>query len=337
MNDNEADALRALRTVMPASDAAYPILQGILGVVPASRWAFARVEQDGTFAALFCSNADGTQLTGLADELKRQRAKTPTGPRIAAMMGPLENFDSGIVLVFADPRTNYGILTLLRTAELGPFTSSEISMLALALDAMSDRLSFFRLHPNEQRSGSRREADVVAHTEGAFYVLDTDLQIVLAWSADDQRRAALTGLHTQIAARLPAVLETTVRDLTHGWSTDSVHNAGVARPVPFLVVRTEPLSGPAGLFIGVHVDRFRPPNSLSGASIRFHISPRELQVLTLIIDGNSLDEVAKQLSITSSTVQDHIKNMLTKTASSNRSELIGRILGWESTPKASQA
>jgi DNA-binding CsgD family transcriptional regulator len=167
--------------------------------------------------------------------------------------------------------------------------------------------------------------------DGAFYVLDADLQIVLAWNAEDQRRIALTGLHTRIAERLPTVLEETVRALTVGWSSDSVNQPGISRPVPFLVVRTQPMSGPAGLFIGVHIDRFQEPNSLTGAADRFHISPREVQVLALLLDGKHLDQIAKQLYITPSTVQDHIKSMLDKTKSRNRSELIARVLGWEST------
>ena len=163
-------------------------------------------------------------------------------------------------------------------------------------------------------------------------MLDGDLQIVLAWSAEDQRRIALTGLHTRIAERLPSVLEETVRELTSAWSSETGREPGFAHPVPFLVVRTQPMSGPSGLFIGVRIDHFQPPNSLTGPAARFHISPREVQVLALLLDGNRLEEIAKQLYITSSTVQDHIKSMLDKTGSRNRSELIARVLGWEASP-----
>lgn len=116
---------------------------------------------------------------------------------------------------------------------------------------------------------------------------------------------------------------------TSRWSSDSVNEPGISRPVPFLVVRTLPMSGPAGLFIGVRIDRSYEPNSLTGAADRFHFSPREVQVLALLFDGHQLDRVAEQLHITSSTVQDHVKSMLYKTESSNRSELIARVLGWE--------
>jgi DNA-binding CsgD family transcriptional regulator len=320
---------------MPDSDPAFPILSGILGIVPASRWSFARVDASGELISRYGSHGNGRELSGLTDEYHRQLVKAPVGPRIAATLGPLDEFASGITLLFADARAHFGILTLLRGEPLGPFTSSEISVLTLALDALSDRLSALRLQPLSKppdrvadRRAPRDEPD------GAFYVLDQDMQIVLAWSSEDQRRIALTGLHTRIAERLPILLENTVREMTTAWSDDAAGPARATLPVPFLVVRTQPMSGPAGLFIGVRIDRFVPPNSLTGAASRFHISPREVQVLALLLDGNHLDQIANQLSITSSTVQDHIKSMLDKTGSGNRSELIARVLGWESTPRA---
>jgi DNA-binding CsgD family transcriptional regulator len=220
---------------------------------------------------------------------------------------------------------------------MGPFRSSEIAMLTFALDAVSERFSGLRLQPLPRPDSRSHPTGTASEpSDGAFYVLDSDLQIVLAWNAEDRRRIALTGLHTRISERLPVVLEETVRALTLGWSSDSVNEPGIGRPVPFLVVRTQPMTGPAGLFIGVRIDRFQEPNSLTGAAVRFHISPREVQVLALLLDGNHLDRIAKQLNITSSTVQDHIKSMLDKTASGNRSELIARVLGWDSTPSAPQ-
>jgi DNA-binding CsgD family transcriptional regulator len=92
------------------------------------------------------------------------------------------------------------------------------------------------------------------------------------------------------------------------------------------------MTGPSGLFVGVRIDRFRPPNSLTTASTRFRISPREVQVLAMLLDGDHLDQISHELKITSSMVQDHIKSMLEKTESRNRSEMIARVLGWESAP-----
>jgi len=304
-----------------------------LEVVPASRWAFARLKADGDLEKLLESGAGGASLEKLEGELERQRADVRTGPRIAAALGPLSEYESGVTLLFADDRSTFGILTLLRTTELGSFTSAEIGMLTLALVSTSDRLSALRLHSADDARGhgGPREASPPATVEdGSFYILDRDLQIVLAWSAEDRERIAITGLQTRIANRLPVVFEETVRDLTEGWGALPEGQAsGVARPVPFLVVRTQPMSGPTGLFIGVHIDRYKTPNSLAGPAARYHISPREVQVLALLLDGEHLDEIGARLYITSSTVQDHVRSMVEKTGSRNRSELIARVLGWE--------
>lgn len=322
---------------VPELDPAYPVITAILRVVPASRWAFARLKVDGELAGLLGdTQRTPSELFTLKDEYTRQRVKAKTGSRIAATLGPLGDFESGVTLLFADAHANFGILTVLRTSELGPFTSSEISMLTLALDSTSERLASLRLHFAEsvvqvQAAAGSRDDETEA-SEGAFYVLDSDLQIVLAWSADKRRRAALTGLRTRLADRLPAVLEETVRELIAGWRSDpATREAGIARPVPFLVVRTQPMSGPSGLFVGVRIERYRPPNSLVGPAALYHISPRELQVLALLLDGATLDEIGQTLHITSSTVQDHIKSMIDKTESRNRTELIARVLGWESS------
>ncbi len=318
---------------VPSSDPAYATISAILRIVPVSRWAFARVAPDGNTVQLLASAGNAETLGALHIELQRQRSESGSGPRIAAALGPLDEFDSGITLLFADARATFGILTLLRTAELGPFTSSEVSMLTFALSSGSDQLSDLRLQAPESQI-HRNAQDDATTADAAFYVLDRDFEIVLAWSSEEQRRVALTGLRTRIADRLPPVLEETVRDLTAAWGIEpATQEAGFARPVPFLVVRTQPLSGPTGLFIGVRIDRTRAPNPLSGAASRFHISPRELQVLALLLDGAHLDEIGRRLHITSSTVQDHIRNMVEKTESRNRTELVARVLGWDVAPE----
>jgi DNA-binding CsgD family transcriptional regulator len=322
------------RDAIPESDPAYAIIMQIVRVVPVSHWAFARPEMSGELGYLLESDRKiESELPRLKSELKRQRVAAKTGPRIAATLGSLGNFESGITLLFADARANFGILTLLRTSELGSFTSSEISMLTLALDATSERLSGMRLN-----TPGPRDHDGSVATQGASYVLDQDLQIVMTWESEDQRRVALTGLRTRLADRLPLLLEETVRELIAGLSSDrSTHGEGIARPVPFLVVRTQPMAGPAGLFIGVRIDRFRSQNSLAAPAERFHISPRELQVLALLMDGAKLEEIAAALHITTSTIQDHIKSMVEKTGSRNRTELIARVLGWASASEVPTA
>jgi DNA-binding CsgD family transcriptional regulator len=196
------------------------------------------------------------------------------------------------------------------------------------LDTFSDRLSMLGVRTTSQKfaAGIDRSASIA---DGVLYVLDCDLHIALVWSSEHQDRFALER-RTQTAERLPPLIEDAVRQLTATWSCGSSNAPGVAYPVPFLVVRTQPLTSPEGLFIGVRIERFQSANSLSGAASRFRISPREVQVLALLLDGNHLDQIGRRLFITSSTVQDHIRSLFEKTGSGNRSELLGRVLGWES-------
>jgi DNA-binding CsgD family transcriptional regulator len=303
------------------------------------------LEARGELGRLLGSAANGGDRSQLESEFASQRAKSKTGSRIAATLGPLGDFESGVTLLFADARANFGILTLMRTSDLGPFTSSEISVLTLALDAVSEHLSALQLNvmentfqPFETVDGRDDVRNAPDQPGEASYVLDNDLQIVLAWTAEEQRRVALTGLRTRLSDRLPAVLEESVRALVAGWRSDPVtQQRGVARPVPFLVVRTEPMTGPAGLFIGVRLTRSRSTNSLRGPAARFHITPRELQVLALLLDGARLEDIVRKLHISSSTIQDHIKSMVEKTGSRNRTELIAQVLGWESGSDSTRA
>jgi hypothetical protein len=227
---------------LPDSDPAYPIVSAISRIVPASRWAYARVGSAGSIDVRLASDENSGEQSRLESELKRQRLHVKVGPRLAAALGPLGAYESGITLLFADAQRTFGILTLLRTAALGPFTSTEVTMLAFALSAASDRFSGLRLQPHRSKATTAESIDgkLVGSPlpAGAFYVLDRELQIVLAWNSEDQRRVALTDLRSRVADRLPALLEETVRELTVGWGVDPHSQpAGIARPVPFLVHR----------------------------------------------------------------------------------------------------
>jgi DNA-binding CsgD family transcriptional regulator len=329
------------------ADPAMPIVLALIHVVPTSNWSFARINQSGTLISALSSNPEVTSdtlLVELAYEVERQRASVKNGPRIAAAATPSPAYESEITLLFADARADFGVLILRRDATLGLFTSAEVSLLTLALDAASDSLSALRMQLQARIAAGVPRARAPSASpapkpiplppdDGAWYILDLDYEISLGWSSYEARAAKASGLRTAEAIRLPVVIEDCVRSLTRADGLgEPATRYGTARPVPFLVVRTQPMSGRGGSFIGVRIDREYAPNSLADAAARFHISPRELQVLVLLLDGCHLDEISLTLHITSSTVQDHIKSMVSKTQSRNRSELIAHVLGWEFQP-----
>ena len=96
----------------------------------------------------------------------------------------------------------------------------------------------------------------------------------------------MTPFRANLQNRLPAVLEETVRQLTEAWTEDAAtRKPGMARPVPCLVLRTRPMVGPSGRFISVSLERSKLEHSLTGAAGRFRISPREVQVVALLLDA----------------------------------------------------
>jgi DNA-binding NarL/FixJ family response regulator len=58
------------------------------------------------------------------------------------------------------------------------------------------------------------------------------------------------------------------------------------------------------------------------------LSNRELQILELVASGLTNQDIAHQLEISKRTVDNHISNILTKTKTDNRVELVRWSLHW---------
>lgn len=65
--------------------------------------------------------------------------------------------------------------------------------------------------------------------------------------------------------------------------------------------------------------KFKEPASLS---------QRELEILELVATGLTNQDIAQKLEISKRTVDNHISNILTKTATENRVELVRWALHW---------
>ena len=58
------------------------------------------------------------------------------------------------------------------------------------------------------------------------------------------------------------------------------------------------------------------------------LSGRELQVLELVADGLTNEKIAEKLEISKRTVDNHVSNILSKTSTHNRVELVRWALRW---------
>jgi DNA-binding CsgD family transcriptional regulator len=304
------------------------IVEPIVDLVPTTDWAFA-VFAPNRSVERFHASSPGVDERWLSHQAVL-RSRAHAGYRITPLLRGLGRYVSGLTLTFADLRTEFAELTLLRAADLGPFTSSEIKLLVFALDWASERLSTVRLmeaqYPHDDWTPAELDQLKDARdASSALYVLDQDYAIVLGWSAVPEETAAIAASDTH----LPRRIEHSVRDLTRTWTDDpATRKTGVARPASFLLVLTQPLAGVGGFFIGAVVQLFKESHSLTAAAGRFAMSPREAQVLALLLDGAQIPQIGERLFVTPSTVQDHIKSLLHKTSSQNRSQMIAKVLGW---------
>jgi LuxR family transcriptional regulator, regulator of acetate metabolism len=66
----------------------------------------------------------------------------------------------------------------------------------------------------------------------------------------------------------------------------------------------------------------RPPVHASSAALESLLTPRELEVLSLMATGATNDRIAEQLVISNSTVKSHVKRILRKLRAENRGEAI---------------
>ena len=69
---------------------------------------------------------------------------------------------------------------------------------------------------------------------------------------------------------------------------------------------------------------------------RSRISPRELEVVRLVVDGRSNDEIGAQLGIGVKTVETHLRRLFERLAVASRTELAARAIreGWLDIPSA---
>lgn len=164
-----------------------------------------------------------------------------------------------------------------------------------------------------------------------FFLLTPQLEVELAWHPHDTASIALARLVQPRARRLPLFLERPIRRLTSSWNFSRIGtcDAGTAYPIRGLSLRVVPMRGNE-VFIGTFLDRHRDDSPVAAAASAFRVSQRELEVLHALLDGRTIAEIAAELSLAESTVNDHIARMIAKTNSRNRIEMASTLLGWPS-------
>ncbi len=93
-------------------------------------------------------------------------------------------------------------------------------------------------------------------------------------------------------------------------------------------VRVTRLDGNGDTLYAVSVEYFRGGDSLSRAARKYGLTPREIDVLAMILEGARATEIARSLQIAETTVQGYYKRLLAKTQSRTRPSMVANVLDW---------
>lgn len=182
---------------------------------------------------------------------------------------------------------------------------------------------------------SEQRQDLIADTEldllrrrstPALYIVDEFLN-VLHYREDPLERRRDCKM-PQGGKTLPPLIErTVVALLRRTLSTAGTAEVLSAAPNRSIVVRLVRLQGNSSAAFAVIADRVKVRAHMDALAQRYKLSARERQVLRLLSRGAKNSEIATQLHIAESTAIFHVKQLLAKTHSRNRTELVSKIIG----------
>ncbi len=126
---------------------------------------------------------------------------------------------------------------------------------------------------------------------------------------------------------LPAVLRSLVPQL-RARLRERADTSTAALLTVDLCVRACHMSGQPGRHLLLLLERVQRRDAVAHNLERFALSPRECDVVMLVLYGYSNRRIADQLFLTEYTVEDHLKRVFAKLAVKSRTALAAKILGW---------
>jgi DNA-binding CsgD family transcriptional regulator len=193
------------------------------------------------------------------------------------------------------------------------------------------------MSPPERTSGERkidRESGApLGHAQGrqmpGILVLDAANGVVLANARAGEMMRDVGGarVHAADDFALPPVLVSLVPQLRTRLRERNDTSAAALLTVD-ICVRACHLVGAAGQHLVLVLERVQRRDAVQQNLERFALSPRECDVVMLVLYGHSNRRIADQLFLTEYTVEDHLKRIFAKLTVKSRTALAAKILGW---------
>lgn len=291
----------------------------------ADSWEFAAFSRDDDVLITGSSTPAAADVALLRAEVRLRRFGSTQLPHVGTALATDQR--CSLFVIFGEFAERVSILRLTRGAWGPPFAAREGGGIEQFFrhHAVAITAAIFDLGGDfAERLAAQREAPLVFTVDAKGALLSTI----------DECDADVSALRTHFLPRngeISPVLQSVIGDLLERYHAGD-RSGELVNILPFALVRLAPLRSrvlPAGFLITVEWLRSRA--SLEVTAAQYSISKRELQVLTAMLRGVAVAEIAAELSISESTVVFHLKRMLKKTLSKNRTELAARMLGYETS------
>jgi DNA-binding CsgD family transcriptional regulator len=233
--------------------------------------------------------------------------------------------------VFADQYGCWGFLDLWRDGSRGPFAPADAGFLAGLATPLARALRRGQARTFvKPATPSRYDAGPVVLT------LDDDLRITSRTAASrawldvllppEPDEQAIPASVYNVAAQLLAAEE----GIDHHPAYARTHLAGgfwLTLRAARLSAGQEPPTSAAGATIVVTIEETSAADRLDLFGRAFGLTAREHELLGLLATGGDTRAMARQMSLSEHTVQDHLKSIFTKTGARDRVSVLSRSLG----------
>lgn len=290
---------------------------------------------DARWAQLEYGSDDPTRMAVIARQPVPARATSqlPGGPgdsiRMRELVGPA-GYGDELRMVARHGDEPWGAVNLFRADDEPPFRDDEVRWLAALSEAVADGL---------RRGAMSRSATDVGTSTGtgpAVLIVGEDATLLQVSLGAD---ALLEELATE-ANRSPA--ESTIQGLV---TAARRFVAGESPTLPrvrvrlpsgrWLLAQAAPLAdrdGPSGEVV-VTIDEATPPDIVPLLASAFGLTAREREVTQLVLLGVDTRGIAAELSMSTYTVQDHLKSVFDKADVRSRRELVARVFFDQYAPR----
>ncbi len=315
-------SLRCVAIHFPKGRRLQAVIDAYATLIPTDAWAFSYRRKEAVIGEFLSGDPHVVpeRLGMVRAEVAARRSLVPL-----AAIGPpatrTEPYRHGLTVHLEDDRGGEGALLLLRDAHSGEFLIDDCFVLTEAraevLRAIGTQAHFEGELTDLERARSRKAPGLV--------LLDDALNVEYVSKANRLRRIERWSC---AGGRLPAAIERAVRELTVGWRDADQRVEAAFMPSPDLIVRVVPVERGRKYGVTLVLEPYESRSLLADAVRRFRLTNRELEVIALLFSGLGTPAMAKRLSISETTVNDHVKRLLAKTNSGNRTEMAATLLGW---------